>query len=118
MTWSTDHGEEDAKLGVHVNVVSVGEDKVFAPLLLARENDGDLLGGDGQNGEVDAVELIEAAPGAGLSQTWKIKRIFSQWIMFSLFSDLKLCIVTREKKYSYFHEFLSILKQFYKVFYP
>lgn len=70
---STDHGEEDAKLGVHVHIVSIGEDKVFAPLLLAGEHDGDLLRGDRQNREVDAVELIKTAPRAGLSQTWKIK---------------------------------------------
>lgn len=69
MLLSTDHGEEDAKLRVHVHVVSIGEDKVLAPLLLAGEDDGDLLGGDRQNGEVDAVELIETAPRAGLSQT-------------------------------------------------
>ena len=37
-------------------------------LLAALQHDGDLLGGHGQHGQLDAVELVEAAPGAGLGE--------------------------------------------------
>ena len=32
----------------------------------------DLLGHDGQHLDIDAVELVEAAPGARLGQAWKV----------------------------------------------
>lgn len=65
------HCEEDSKLRVHINHVPVGEDKLLLLVLLALKDDVDLLGGDRQNRQLDAVELIKAAPGSGLSQTWK-----------------------------------------------
>lgn len=65
------HCEEDSKLGVHVNHVPVGEDKLLLLVLLALKDDVDLLGGDRQDRQLDAVELIKAAPGSGLSQTWR-----------------------------------------------
>lgn len=65
------HCEEDSKLGVHINHVPVGEDKLLLLVLLALKDDVDLLGGDRQNRQLDAVELIKAAPGSGLSQTWR-----------------------------------------------
>lgn len=63
------HCEEDSKLGVHINHVPVGEDKLLLLVLLALKDDVDLLGGDRQDRQLDAVELIKAAPGSGLSQT-------------------------------------------------
>ena len=68
-TLVTDHGEEDAELGVHVDVVAVGEDELLLPLFLARQHDGDLLRGDRQHRQLDAVELVEAAPRPRLRQT-------------------------------------------------
>lgn len=63
------HGEEDAELWVHVDHVSVGEDKLFLLVLLTLQDDVDLLGSDRQHRQLDAVKLIKAAPGAGLGQT-------------------------------------------------
>lgn len=71
---NADHGEEDAKLRVHIHVVSVSEDEVFATLLLAGENYRDLLSRHRQNRQVDAVEFVKTAPRARLRQAWK-----SQW---------------------------------------
>lgn len=65
------HGEEDAKLRVHVDHVSVGEDKLLLLVFLTLQDDVDLLGGDRQNRQLDSVKLIKAAPGSGLSQTCK-----------------------------------------------
>lgn len=67
---STHHGEEDAKFWIHVHIVSISEYKVFAPLLFAGEDNRNLLCSDRQNRKVDAVELVETAPGARLSETW------------------------------------------------
>lgn len=67
----TDHGEEHAKLRVHVHRISISEDKGFAAFLLAGENNCDLLSCDWQNWELNAVELIKTAPSTRLSQTWK-----------------------------------------------
>jgi len=58
----TDHGEEDAELRVHVDDVSVSEDELRATLLLAREHDGDLLRGDRQRRQLNAIELVETTP--------------------------------------------------------
>lgn len=63
------HGEEDAELRVHVNHVSVSEDKLFLLVLLTLQDDVDLLGGDRQDRQLDAVKLIKATPGSGLGQT-------------------------------------------------
>lgn len=63
------HGEEDAELGIHVDHISVGEDKLLLLVLLTLQNDVDLLGGDRKHRQLDAVKLIKAAPGSGLSQT-------------------------------------------------
>lgn len=55
------------------------------PLELQDESvadDLDLRGDDGQNGGVDAVELVEAAPGSTLSQTRE---------------DLPNCLESKEK---------------------
>lgn len=65
------HGEEDAKLGVHVNDVSVCENKLLLLVLLTLQDDVDLLGGDRQDRQLDAVKLIEAAPGSRLGQTYE-----------------------------------------------
>lgn len=70
----TYHGEEDPKLRVHLHAVAIGEQEAFAALLLAREHDGDLLGGHRQHGQVDAVKLIETAPGARLGQPWQERK--------------------------------------------
>lgn len=40
----TDHGEEHAKLWVHVHCISISEDKGFAAFLFAGENYCNLLG--------------------------------------------------------------------------
>lgn len=42
----TNHGEEHAKLWVHVHCISISEDKGFAAFLLAGEYYCDLLGCD------------------------------------------------------------------------
>ncbi len=66
----THHGEEKSELGVEVDAVPVGEDELLLALLLGGQHDGDLLGGDGQNRQVDSVELVKTAPRPGLSQAW------------------------------------------------
>lgn len=63
------HGEEDAELRVHVDHVPVCEDELLLLVLLTLQDDVDLLRGNGQNRQLDAVKLIEAAPGSRLSQT-------------------------------------------------
>lgn len=49
-------------------MIAVGEDKVLALLLARRQHDGHLLGGHRQHGQLDAIELVEAAPGARLGE--------------------------------------------------
>ena len=65
------HSEEDAKLRVHLHVVTVGKQEVLAALLLAGEHDGDLLRCHRQDWQVDAVKLVKTAPGTRLGQTWE-----------------------------------------------
>ena len=63
--WNTGyHGEEDAKLRVHVHRIPVGEDKLPLLVLLALQDDVYLLCGHRQHRQLDAVELVEAAPGS------------------------------------------------------
>lgn len=92
---STHHSEEDAKLWVHIHIVSIGEDKVFPTFLLAGENDRNLLGRHRQNREVDAVEFIETAPRTGLSQTWKQTQICKKHYNYQERSKVPLlvCVV-------------------------
>lgn len=61
-TLSTYHGEENAEFRVHVNSVTISESEVLPTLLLAGVDDGDLLGSHGEDGQGDAVELVEATP--------------------------------------------------------
>lgn len=63
---ATHHGQEDSELGIHGNDVTVGEGEGLAALLLARVNHRDLLRRHRQHWELNAVELIEAAPRPGL----------------------------------------------------
>ena len=63
------HGEKDAELGVHLNDVAVREGKLTLSFLLAGENDGDLLCRNGENRQIDTIELIEATERARLSKT-------------------------------------------------
>jgi hypothetical protein len=56
------HGQEDPKLRVHVHDVAIHEDEGLLLLLFAIQDQGDLLGGNGQNGQLDPVELVETAP--------------------------------------------------------
>jgi hypothetical protein len=56
------HGQEDAKLGIHVDNVAVGEYELPLALFLASQNDVDLLSGHGQDGQLDAIELVKATP--------------------------------------------------------
>ena len=62
------HGQEDTELGVHVHHVAIREDELLPALFLAREHDVNLLRRHGQHWQVDAVELVEAAPAPRLSQ--------------------------------------------------
>ena len=66
----TYHSKEEAEFGIHVDDVSICEDELLFPLLLARKNDVDLLRSDRQNGQIYSIELIEAAPTARLSKTF------------------------------------------------
>ena len=68
------HGQEDTKLWVHVDNVSVREDELRFAFLLAGQHDVDLLGGYREHGQLNTVELIEAAPAAGLGKTYIIKQ--------------------------------------------
>ena len=58
----TYHGEENAKLCVHVDGVSVCEDESFLAFFLTLQHNGDLLSCDRQDGELDTVELVETTP--------------------------------------------------------
>ena len=69
------HGKKDAKLRVHVHHVSVCEHKLFLLVLLALQDNVDLLGSDGEHRQLDAVKLIEAAPGSGLGQTCRDSKV-------------------------------------------
>lgn len=89
---STHHSEEDAKLGVHSHIVSIGEDKVVPTFLLAGENDRNLLGRHRQNREVDAVEFIETAPRARLSQTWKQTQLYKNHYNYQQTSNVPLLV--------------------------
>jgi len=64
------HGEKEAELRVEVDDVSVSEDELWLAFLLARENDGDLLSGDRQNGQLNTIEFIKTAPRSRLRQTY------------------------------------------------
>lgn len=63
------HGEEDAKLRVHVNHISICEDKLLLLVLLTLQDNVDLLGSHREDWKLDAVEFIKAAPGSSLGQT-------------------------------------------------
>lgn len=65
----THHGEEDAKLRVHGYDISIGELEVLAAFLLTGVDDSDLLCCHRQHGQLDAVKLVETAPGPRLCQT-------------------------------------------------
>lgn len=101
---ATDHGKEDAKLRVHIHVISICEDKVFASFLLARENYCNLLGRHRQNREVDAVELVKTAPGTRLCQTWKHTNLSMLWCNALIFNTTNclfsvwLWLIKEEKK--------------------
>ena len=58
------HGEEDAKLRVHVHHIPVGEDKLTLLVPLALQDNVDLLRSHRQHRQFNAVELVEAAPGS------------------------------------------------------
>ena len=64
------HGEEKTKLVVERHEVTVGEDELFLAIFLRREDDVDLLRGDRQHGQLNTIELVEAAPRSRLSQTY------------------------------------------------
>lgn len=68
------HSQEEAEFRVHFDRVSVGKDEVLSSLLLAREDDGDLLCCNGQHWQLNAVEFIEATPGTRLSETFGNKQ--------------------------------------------
>ena len=63
------HGQEDAKLWVHVYNVTISEYELIFAVLLTTQDNSNLLGGHGQHGQLNTVELVEAAPCAGLGQT-------------------------------------------------
>lgn len=62
------HRKEDAKLGVHIDYITVTEDELVSALLLAGQHNGDLLCGHREDRQFDTVELIEAAPGTRLRE--------------------------------------------------
>ena len=68
--WSPYHGEEKTKLGVERHKVAVREDELFLAIFLRREDDVDLLRGDRQHGQLNTIELVEAAPRSRLSQPY------------------------------------------------
>lgn len=65
----THHGQEDTKLWVHVNVVTISEDELRLAFFLAGQHNSNLLSSHRQHRQLNAVELIEATPGTRLSQT-------------------------------------------------
>ena len=64
----THHREEDAELRVEGDRVAVREDELRLALLLRAQHDRDLLSGDGQHRQLDAVKLVETSPRARLRQ--------------------------------------------------
>ena len=64
------HREEKTKLGVERHEVAVREDELFLAIFLRREDDVDLLRSHRQHGQLNTVELVEAAPRPRLSQTY------------------------------------------------
>ena len=57
------HSDEDPKLRIHLNHISVDEDELSVFVFLAGENHRDLLGRHREDGRGDPVELIETSPG-------------------------------------------------------
>ena len=56
------------------NLVSVGEYELWLAFLLALQHHRDLLRGHRKHGQLDPVELVEATPRAGLSETLETKQ--------------------------------------------
>jgi len=63
------HGQEESKLGVQVNNVSIGKYELRFAFFLTDENNCYLLSCDRQNRQLNTIELVETAPGSRLSQT-------------------------------------------------
>lgn len=63
------HCEEDAKLMVHIDKVSISESELRFLFFLACQSDGYLLGGHWKNWKLDTIEFIEAAPSTRLGET-------------------------------------------------
>lgn len=65
----TYHCEKNAKFRVHVHHVSICKDKLLLLVLFALQDNVYLLRCHRQHWQLDAVELIKAAPGTRLCQT-------------------------------------------------
>lgn len=63
------HSNEEAEFRVHADLVTVSEDEEATAMFLRLQDNVDLLGSDGEDRKVDSVELIEATPRTGLSET-------------------------------------------------
>lgn len=59
---TTHHGEEDAKLQVEGDIISISEDKTLLTLLLTLQYNGNLLRGHRQHGQLNSVELVKTTP--------------------------------------------------------
>lgn len=65
----TYHCDEQAKLRIQVHNISICKHEGAFVLLARHKNDVDLLSSNRKNGQVYPVELIKAAPRAGLRKT-------------------------------------------------
>ena len=63
------HRQKKSKLWIHRHGISVHEDELSFMFLFSHQDNIDLLGGDGQDRQLNAVELIEAAPRARLGES-------------------------------------------------
>lgn len=64
----TYHSNKNSKFRTNFYSITIGKNEILLFLFLSGQYDSDLLGSDGQHGQFNPVELIEATPGAGLGE--------------------------------------------------
>ena len=63
------HGQKKPKFRVHSYIISISKNKRFFTLLFTCQNNGNLLGCNGENWQIDTVKFIKTTPGSRLCQS-------------------------------------------------
>ena len=69
--FNADHSQEDSKLRVHVHNITIREDELIFPFLLAWKDNSDLLSSHWEYRKLNTIELIKTTPSSSLGQTYK-----------------------------------------------